>query len=266
MIITNWLKEPSPFGTARLCDHLSVCFVLINLQQSMVKLPLSAQVGPVSRVAGHAKLCNLGGSGSSRRYADAPKQPGIRVPIHGQRERSKLRRGGEGEQVPPWAWKASLTNWSTPQEPLSSTRKVSQEALGHRPRGSQASEALVSASQENCTQCQTPARATSQVSGEEQETELEEATNTEQPGSSITSGTRQKACQQVIPDKSGVNFSRRLSKIDPCHTTKRRSQTLSCSSSRLSKPSLHITHPLLLVDEALGVQEKPRAARAQSGQ
>ena len=63
MIITNWLKEPSPFGTARLCDHLSVCFVLINLQQSMVKLPLSAQVGPVSRVAGHAKLCNLGGLG-----------------------------------------------------------------------------------------------------------------------------------------------------------------------------------------------------------
>ena len=60
--------------------------------------------------------------------------------------------------------------------------------------------------------------------------------------------------------------SRRLSKSDPCHATKRRSQTLSCSSSRLSKLSLHNTHPQLLVDEALGMQEKPRAARAQSGQ
>ena len=56
--ITNWLKEPSPFGTARQCDHVSVCFVLINLQQSMVKLPLSAQVGPGSRMAGYPKRCN----------------------------------------------------------------------------------------------------------------------------------------------------------------------------------------------------------------
>ena len=77
------------------------------------------------------------------------------------------------------------------QEPLSSTRKAPWEALGHRPRGSQASEALVSASKENCTQCQTPARAKSQASGEEQETELEEAKNTERPGSSISGRTRQ---------------------------------------------------------------------------
>ena len=78
--------------------------------------------------------------------------------------------------------------------------------LGHRPRGSQASEALVSASRENCTQSQTPARAKSQASGDEQEIELEEA-NTQNDQAPRSQAALDKACQKVIPDQSGVDFS-----------------------------------------------------------
>ena len=28
--MTNWLEEPSPFGTKRECDHVCVCFALTH--------------------------------------------------------------------------------------------------------------------------------------------------------------------------------------------------------------------------------------------
>ena len=122
------------------------------------------------------------------------------------------------------------------------------------------------ASRENCTQSQTPARAKSQASGEEQETELEEAKNTERPGSSITGGTR----QSVPASHPRSIWSRFLP--DVCRKVTR--DTRPKEGHKRSPAALPgfpnsawiTTHPQLLVDEALGVQEKPRAARAQSGQ
>ena len=62
-----------------------------------------------------------------------------------------------------------------------------------------------SASRENRTQCQTPARATSQASGEEQETELEEA-NTQNDQASQSQAAVDKACKKVNPAQTGVNL------------------------------------------------------------
>ena len=110
------------------------------------------------------------------------------------------------------------------------------EALGHRPRGSQASEAPLSASRENRTQSQTPARATSQASWEEQETELQEA-NTQNDQAPRSQAAVDKACEKVIPDHVESILP------DVCRKVTRaigqnKSQTFRYSSSRLSKLSL----------------------------
>ena len=80
-----------------------------------------------------------------------------------------------------------------------------QEGLGHRPQGSQASESLVSASRENRTQCQTPARETIQSSGIEHETEPEVA-KTRNMQAPQSQAALDKACEKVISDKPGVNL------------------------------------------------------------
>ena len=205
----------------------------------MVNLPLSAEVGPVSRMAGHAKRCNLGGSGSSRRYADAPKQPGIRVPLHRQIERSKAQRGREREQVPPRTWKASLTNWSTPQEPLSSTRNCSAS-------GSSCSQTARESSKRSSR-----FRQLRKLHSEPNSSKSEESSFWRRAGDRARRGQKHRTTSLLDHKRhstkrarrsSQTNLesisSKRLSKIDPCHTTKRRSQTLSLGSSRLSKLSM----------------------------
>ena len=204
----------------------------------------------MSRVAGHAKrllrgrlwvqsqICRR--PEAARNQSTAPRTEGAK---------QIAQRGGEGEQVPPRAWNASLTNWSTPQEPLSSTRTCSASGSSWTQTARESSKRSFRFRQPEKTalSAKLRAKAKSQAAGEEQETK-----NTERPRSSITGGTR-----QIVPaGHPRPIWSRflpgRPSKSDPCHTTKRRSQTLSCSSSRLSKPSLHITHPLLLGRRGLG--------------
>ena len=151
------------------------------------------------------------GSGSGRRHADASKQPGIKVPLHGQRERGKARRGGEREQVRLGHRRRHRTTGEHRRNLRAVHRTaVPQDSLGHRPRRRQASEAPVSACRGNRTQCQILQERQVKLLAKSMR---QSATwsNTEQPGSSITSGTRQSVRE---------GDSRRLSKSDPWHRTK----------------------------------------------
>ena len=158
-------------------------------------------------------------------------------------------------------------NWSTPKEPLSSTSNCCVSGVAWSTDREEAKQAKLSFP---------PAEKTALSATLQQERRVKllaksRRQSSKRPTHRTTrlldhrrNSTKRasRSCQTNLESIS----SRRLSKSDPCHTTKRRSQTLSCSSSRLSKLSWHNKHPLLLVDEALGVQEKPRAARSQSGQ
>ena len=148
------------------------------------------------------------GSGSGRRYADAPKQPGIKVPLHGQRERGKARRGGEREQVRLGGRRRHRTTGEHRRNLRAVHRTaVLQDSFGHRPRRRQASEAPVSACRGN-RQILQERRVMLLAKSMRQSAKW---SNTEQPGSSITSGTRQSVRE---------GDSRRLSKSDPWHRTK----------------------------------------------
>ena len=73
-----------------------------------------------------------------------------------------------------------------------------------------------------------------------------------------------RAIRSSQPNLESIS-SRLLSNGGQCHTTKTRLETLRYSCSRLSKLSLHITHPLLQVDEAKVVEEKQEKGKAHSG-
>ena len=83
-------------------------------------------------------------------------QPGRRVLVNGQTERSEAQRGGERTLLHPRPWKASSNNRSTPKKPLSSTPNfsASRVRLDMNRKGSPASEALGCTTEENRTLCQ----------------------------------------------------------------------------------------------------------------
>ena len=68
------------------------------------------------------------------------------------------------------------------------------------------------------------------------------------------------ACEKVTQTDVEPMSSRRFSKSDGSPTARTTTQTFSGSSSRLSELRLNTKHPLLLVDEAIGVEEDQKKA------
>ena len=88
----------------------------------------------------------------------------------------------------------------------------------------------------------------------------------EQPGSSITGGTRQSVREGHLRQTWSQSPPGVCRKVTRAIRPKKSSQTLSCSSSRISHFSLHTKHPLLQVDEAKAVEEKQDKVRPTAGQ